>query len=35
MIVSNESYIRSKWMNGLGETLQLIIQPEGSDFKLQ
>ena len=27
--------MRSEWLNGKGETLQLIIHPYNADFKLQ
>ena len=35
MILKEESFVRSKWLNGKGETLQLIINPQNTDFKLQ
>jgi len=35
MILDKHSYIKSKWLNGKGETTQLLISPNGSDFKQQ
>lgn len=35
MIVGKLQYVLSKWLNGMGETLQLAIQPQDADFKLQ
>lgn len=35
MILKEDSFVRSKWLNGKGETQQLIIHPQNTDFKLQ
>jgi environmental stress-induced protein Ves len=35
MIFDPAHYVQSQWLNGKGLTTQLLIHPEGHDFKLQ